>query len=176
MKSLKEQLQAYAAYHQSRSNKITHFFGVPLVTFSLFLCLSWIRFVQLPVFSITAASIFCVCVFVYYLWLDWMVALVQLPFNGVLLFLADRAAVLPFAESLCISAVSFIGGWAIQLAGHAIEGRRPALADNVLQALNAPLFLAVELLTFIGLRKDLLDSPEKRPPEGEISAAHSGHS
>ena len=44
MTSLKEQLVSYGAYHQDPRNKLTHFVGVPLVTFSLFLVLSWFRF------------------------------------------------------------------------------------------------------------------------------------
>ena len=34
MTSLRDQLSAYAAYHHDTRNKITHFFGVPLVTFA----------------------------------------------------------------------------------------------------------------------------------------------
>ena len=36
MKSLDEQVVSYAAYHRDPRNKLTHFFGVPLVTFALF--------------------------------------------------------------------------------------------------------------------------------------------
>ena len=43
MKSLAEQLAAYQAYHQDGRNKLTHFVGVPLVTFSIFLFLGWLR-------------------------------------------------------------------------------------------------------------------------------------
>ena len=46
---------------------------------------------------------------------------------------------------------TFVLGWIIQLVGHAIEGKRPALADNILQVFNAPLFLTVEVLASMGL-------------------------
>ena len=36
MKSLAEQLDAYAAYHHDRRNTITHFIGVPLVAFMVY--------------------------------------------------------------------------------------------------------------------------------------------
>ena len=36
MLSLSQQLHSYAAYHQDFRNKLTHFFGVPLVVFGLF--------------------------------------------------------------------------------------------------------------------------------------------
>ena len=77
MTSLKDQLVSYAAYHRDPRNKLTHFVGVPLVTFSLFLVLGWFRFVHVPDLPITGATIFFLVVFLYYLRLDWSVALLQ---------------------------------------------------------------------------------------------------
>jgi uncharacterized membrane protein YGL010W len=57
--------------------------------------------------------------------------------------------------SLSVFLTAFVLGWTIQLVGHAIEGKRPALADNLLQVFNAPLFLTVEALGRFGFRKDL---------------------
>ena len=107
---------------------------------------------------ITGATIFFLVVVLYYLRLDWSVALLQAPVNLVLLALADRAALLPFQTSLLIFLATFVGGWIFQLVGHAIEGRRPALADNVMQIFNAPLFLTVEVLFLFGLRQDLQET------------------
>jgi uncharacterized membrane protein YGL010W len=90
--------------------------------------------------------------------LDWPVALLRAPLNLVLLALADRAALLPFRESLLIFLTTFAGGWVFQLLGHVIEGRRPALADNLLQIFKAPLFLTVEVLFLFGLRQDLRET------------------
>jgi uncharacterized membrane protein YGL010W len=155
MTSLKDQLQSYGAYHTDPRNKLTHFIGVPLVAFSLFLVLGWFRFVHAPEWPITGATIFFLVVFLYYLRLDWSVALLQVPVNLLLLWLADRAAVLRFQQSLMVFVAAFVLGWVFQLAGHAIEGKRPALADNFLQIFNAPLFLAAEVLFLLGLRQDL---------------------
>jgi uncharacterized membrane protein YGL010W len=55
-----------------------------------------------------------------------------------------------------------IFGWIIQLTGHVFEGRRPALVDNLIQALMAPLFLIAEVMFFFGIRKDLEKNVEKR--------------
>src|SRR5438477_13084011 len=101
MRSLKEQMQSYGAYHKDPRNKLTHFFGVPLVTFSLFLFLSWFRFApagDVPMLS--GATIFCAVVFFYYLGLDVSVALLQAPFTLALLWVADRIAIWPFGESV----------------------------------------------------------------------------
>src|SRR5262249_5129105 len=155
MRSLAEQLGAYAAYHRDWRNKLTHFVGVPLVTFALLLFLGWLRFVHAPDVPFTGATLFYLVVFLYYLRLDWGIALLQAPFNLALLVLADRVALWPFASSLAVFAAAFVAGWAVQLPAHALEGRRPALADNLLQIFNAPLFLTIELLLLAGFRRDL---------------------
>jgi uncharacterized membrane protein YGL010W len=155
MKSLQQQLDAYAAYHHDPRNKLSHFFGVPLVTFALFVFLGWFRFVTAPELPLlSGAGLFYLVVFVYYLCLDWFLALLQAPVSMALLWLADRVAVGPFPESLLVFLAAFLGGWLIQLLGHALEGRRPALADNFLQIFNAPLFLTVEMLLLLGIRRE----------------------
>src|SRR5262249_47256276 len=122
MKSLSEQIASYASYHRDARNKLTHFFGVPLVTFSFFLCLGWIRLTDSCIL-LPAATIFCAVVVVYYLVLDWRIALCQAPVSLLLLWLADLAARLSFKESLATFGLTFVTGWLIQLLGHAFEGR-----------------------------------------------------
>jgi uncharacterized membrane protein YGL010W len=154
MKSLQEQMDSYAAYHRDLRNKLTHFVGVPLVTFSLFLFLSWFRFRyadNTPFLS--GAGVFFLVVFLYYLCLDLFVALIQLPITLALLYAADQVSLLDWPMSLGMFLGAFVGGWIIQLIGHAFEGKRPALVDNLSQIFNAPLFLTVELLLMLGIRK-----------------------
>lgn len=154
MKTLTEQMIAYSAYHRDFRNTLTHFVGVPAVVFAIFQFLAWFRFAPLAI-PLTAATLFFAGVFVYYLRLDWVLALLQAPVTLALLYLADRAAQLPFAESATTFGATFVGGWIFQLVGHVFEGRRPALTDNILQIFNAPLFLTVELLFLLGFRKEL---------------------
>jgi uncharacterized membrane protein YGL010W len=155
MLTLKQQMQSYGAYHRDPRNKLTHFFGVPLVTFSLFLFLGWFRLVHHEDLPITTATLFYLAVTVYYFRLDWSIALIQLPFTLTLLLVADWVAKQSLALSSSVFLAAFVLGWIIQLVGHVIEGRRPALADNLLQVFNAPLFLTVEALALLGYRKDL---------------------
>jgi len=166
MRSLREQMQSYGAYHKDPRNKLTHFVGVPLVMFALFLFLGWFRFVHAPELPITVATLFYLGVSIYYLRLDYRIALLQLPFSLTLLWLADWAARLPFGPSLTVFLATFVVGWIFQLAGHAIEGRRPALADNLLQIFNAPLFLTVEALALLGFRRDLSESGSPGEAQG----------
>ena len=66
---------------------------------------------------------------------------------------------------------TFLGGWAVQLVGHVIEGRRPALTDNLLQVFNAPLFLTAEVLWFLGFRQDLRGPDGLGQPAGPAGPA-----
>jgi uncharacterized membrane protein YGL010W len=170
MLTLKQQMQSYGAYHRDPRNKLSHFFGVPLVTFSLFLFLSWFRFVHPEVLPITVATLFYLGVTIYYLRLDWRIALIQLPFTLVLLLLADWVAKQSMRLSFSMFLGAFVLGWIIQLVGHALEGSRPALADNILQVFNAPLFLTVEALALSGFRRDLTE-PEPGPAAEPVQTA-----
>jgi uncharacterized membrane protein YGL010W len=160
MKTLREQLHSYAAYHHDWRNKITHFVGVPLVTFSIFVPLGWLRFAPDPELPITGATVFYLVVLGYYLALDWKLAIVQAPVTVIILWLADQVSLLPFSTSVAIFLATFMVGWIIQLLGHVFEGKRPALADNIWQIFNAPLFLTVELLNLFGKPKDALPKEE----------------
>ena len=148
MKSMTDQMAAYGAYHRNFWNRFTHFFGVPIVVFSIFVPLGWFRFAPADI-PLSAAAVFYFFVFIYYVKLDWVVALFQAPTTLAILCAADWASRLPFRDSLAIFGATFVGGWALQLLGHWFEGRRPALADNVLQIFNAPLFLTAEVLHFL---------------------------
>jgi len=104
---------------------------------------------------LSGALLFALGVFLYYVRLDWKVALLQMPIALTLLYFADKASLLPFKESFLVFLATSVGGWVIQLVGHVFEGKRPAFADNLLQIFNAPLFLTVEVLLLLGFRKDL---------------------
>ena len=90
MKPLADQLAAYSAYHHDPRNTVTHFVGVPLVIFGLFVPLGWLRFVHAADIPYTGATLFYVVVFIYYLCLDWQVALLQAPFTLTLLVLSEK--------------------------------------------------------------------------------------
>jgi uncharacterized membrane protein YGL010W len=160
MTSLPAQLGSYAAYHRDRWNRLTHFVGVPLVAFALLLALSWLRFAPAPELPLSGGVLFYVGSLLYYFVLYWRMARVQLVVTLPLLIAAEWVARMPFEVSVVVFAAAFVGGWAFQLLGHAIEGRRPALTDNLLQVFNAPLFLTAEVLVGLGYRSDLRGAAE----------------
>jgi uncharacterized membrane protein YGL010W len=149
--AFEEKMLSYSDYHRDPRNKLTHVFGVPLVVFALFQAMAWFRF-TLTDAPISLATVFWASVMLYYLKLDWVVALLQAPVTLALLWGAERAAALPAGLSVAVFLAAFIGGSLIQLLGHKFEGRKPALVDNFTQIFNAPLFLVCEALFLLGMR------------------------
>lgn len=155
-----EQMAMYSAYHRDPRNRATHFIGIPAIALSLLVMLAW-----LPMGPVNAAVLFLLVVALLYLWLDWRVAIPTIAFYVVVYVVAEWIAGLGRAVAWSAVAVLFIGGWVFQLAGHAFEGRRPALVDNLFQALVAPMFLTAETMFALGLRRDLETEMEARWPK-----------
>ncbi len=162
MQRLSKLVLDYAAYHRDFRNTLTHFVGVPIVVYSLFVPMAWFKFrhSDLP---ISAATVFFAVTMMSYLRIDWVVAICVAPISGALLYAAEETAKLPFAESLTVFVASFVVGWLVQLLGHYFEGRKPALTDNLMQVFNAPLFLVVEIFFVLGLKADLKAEVQKLP-------------
>lgn len=164
MKTIEERMAGYAAYHQNPKNKLTHFFGVPMVYYSPLIPIGWIRF-ELAGLDLSLAWIVFGLVMIWYYTLDVSLATIMLVISLPIVMLCNHLAKLPFQESLTIFLVVKILGWIIQLLGHYFEGRRPALVDNLLQALMAPLFLIAEVLFFFGMRKEFEQVVQKKVSE-----------
>jgi uncharacterized membrane protein YGL010W len=151
MKTLEQQMAFYAAYHRNPWNRLTHFIGVPVIIFSIFVALSWLR-VPVAGFEVTAAMLFIAIVLAYYFVLDVPLALGMTAFVLPVLYAGDLVARMPWQTGLAVFLATFIGGWILQLVGHVFEGRKPALTDNLFQIFVAPIFLAAEVAFALGLR------------------------
>ncbi len=162
MKSLDEQMSIYAAYHRDRRNKATHFVGVPAIVFAILIPMSWVEIGA----GVTLAHVFVVAVLAYYFMLDALLALATVVAVTALLYAAESAAAKGAASGWIWFGTFFAGGWALQLVGHAFEGRKPALADNVFQIFIAPIFLVAEIFFACGLKRDVLKKVEARLSQG----------
>ena len=158
MKSLDEQMSIYAAYHRDRRNKATHFVGVPAIVFAILIPMSWVEIGA----GVTLAQVFVVAVLAYYILLDAQLALATMVAVGGLLYAAESVAAMGAASGWIWFGIFFAGGWAFQLVGHAFEGRKPALADNLFQIFVAPIFLVAEVFFALGLKHDVRKKIEER--------------
>jgi uncharacterized membrane protein YGL010W len=169
MKSIEQQMATYAAYHQDARNKATHFVGVPVIVLALFIPLAWLRF-DVGGVALSAAMLFAAAVLVYYFILDVPLALAMLVVFAVLAWIGERIAMLGAVAGWSWFAVLFVGGWILQLVGHLYEGRRPALADNLLQIFVAPIFLCAEIFFALGYKPGLQSSVQQRARQLRASA------
>jgi uncharacterized membrane protein YGL010W len=138
--------------------KLTHFIGVPAIIFAILIPLSRISVGD----GVTLAHLLVAAVLAYYFLLDVPLALATAVPTGALLFAARLASETGTASGWTWFGVFFAGGWIFQLAGHAFEGRRPALADNLFQIFVAPLFLVAEVFFALGFKRDVLEKVEAR--------------
>ena len=169
MQTLEQQMGFYAAYHQDARNKATHFVGVPMIIFGLFVALGWAR-IEVGGVPLTAAMLLAAVVLAWYFVLDAPLALAMLAVNGVLLYLADLVSRQPVGTGLAWFLVFFGGGWVIQLIGHVYEGRKPALVDNLFQIFVAPIFLAAEAFFALGYKPALHAAVQQRARELRAAA------
>ena len=161
MKTLEDQMSFYAAYHQDARNKATHFVGVPVIVFSLMIPLGWLR-ADIGGFTVSAALVATALLLLYYLLLDVPLGLATAAVFGLMLWGAEPLSQAAFGASLAWFVVLFVGGWALQLWGHAFEGRKPALVDNLFQIFVAPIFLAAEAFFALGYKPKLHEEVQRR--------------
>ena len=161
MKTLEDQMCFYAAYHQDSRNKATHFIGVPTIILALFVPLAWLRFDAGGV-EITGAMLFAAVVLAYYFMLDVPLALAMSVVVAALIWLGDLLARQGTAAGWAWFGALFVGGWILQLVGHAFEGRKPALADNLFQIFVAPIFLCAEVFFALGYKPRLHQAVQER--------------
>ena len=174
MQSASDMLGTYAAYHQDARNRLTHYFGIPLIVFSILMLLSLL---QIPVgsFNLDAADLLVIVICAWYLRMDLRLGLVTLAFIVPMLIVAGHLADSLTSTQLSVwIGVTFIGGWALQLLGHYYEGRKPALADNLLQIFSGPLFVIAELLFALGLRKQLSSDIQQTAARVDIVLREAG--
>jgi uncharacterized membrane protein YGL010W len=169
VKTLEEQMATYAAYHQDARNKATHFVGVPLIMLALLVPLSWPT-IDFFGFKITAAMLLAAALLAYYFVLDLALAVAMLAVLGALIWLAELIAAGGAARGWSWFGALFVGGWILQLVGHAFEGRRPALVDNLFQIFVAPVFLCAEIFFALGYKGRLQEAVQRRAMEMRTAA------
>ncbi|MDP1601806.1 MAG: DUF962 domain-containing protein [Legionella sp.] len=164
MKTFIEQAHFYAEYHQKKETLYTHLIGIPLIILSLMIFLGFFQLIVPGVIATTLASIGTLVLFIYYLRLNWQLALLFAPILVLLLWISSLVSYAgPTAFALWTFIIVFILGWGLQFVGHMIEGRKPALIDNATHALVAPLFLTAEVCFMLGRMQTLKEQVHGTP-------------
>jgi uncharacterized membrane protein YGL010W len=145
------QMAMYASYHRDARNRATHFIGIPAIVFSLLVPLAFVRF-DVGGTIISLALVVAAAVLALWLTLDIAIGAAMALILFPMWLAAEWIAGLDRLTGWIVFAVFFVGGWAFQLVGHVYEGKRPALLDNLFQALIGPMFLMAEVFGWLGLR------------------------
>ena len=140
MKSLEQWFEAYGESHRNHTNKITHWFCVPLVTFSV-LGLLWAVHWSLAI-AIMAVALF------FYIRLSVPLTLAMLVSTGIMLFIISllESALVPLSLGI------FIIAWIFQFIGHHIEGKKPSFFQDVQFLLIGYLWVIAFLFRRLGIK------------------------
>jgi len=158
-------LTGYAAAHQHPVNIAVHLVGIPVIMLGVFIALSTVN-VEINDFSFNLAQLAVVGLFVFYLTLDRIFALVFLLAAWPIAMLAGWIAESPALPSFRIATIAFFGGYLAQFVGHAVEKSAPVVLKHPVQAnLAAPFFTIVEIFKLAGLREALFDQVQARIAE-----------
>jgi uncharacterized membrane protein YGL010W len=164
-----DMLCGYAAAHRHPFNVAVHLVGIPVIMLGVFIAFSRIS-VEINGFSLNLAQVTLVALFFFYLTLDVIFALVFLALAIAVAWFAALVAAQPPAVAWTASAGAFLGGYALQFVGHAVERSPPVIFRHPVQAnLAAPFFIVVELFSLAGLRKSLFDAVQARINRAEVS-------
>jgi len=152
MKSAIEQLSTYKSVHLNKQNIKTHFFGIPMIIWSIAVLLGLLKFEFMGV-VVSLTTVVGVVVAIYYVALSRPLSLMAILIFGPLVYSANV-----FAEtqnSWMIAIAVFVVGWILQFIGHAYEKAKPAFVDDLNQLFIGPFFLISEIYFALGLGKQL---------------------
>ncbi len=157
-----DMLVGYASAHQHPVNIAVHLVGIPIIMLGIFIPMTWFS-IELINIELNLAQITIIAMFIFYLTLDWIFAIVFLIFAIAVAELAAMLGSYPQSTALIIAAAAFFGGYAAQFIGHAIEKSMPVLLKHPIHAnLAAPFFTIVEVFKLLGLREALFIDVQKR--------------
>lgn len=155
-------LVGYASAHQHPVNIAVHLIGIPTIMLGVFIPLTWFS-VDVAGMPINLAILTVIAMFLFYLTLDRIFAIVFFVFAIGIALLAAKLGSYPQPIAAIIAASAFFGGYAAQFIGHAIEKSTPVLVKHPVQAnLAAPFFTIVEVFKLLGLRDDLFFEVQQR--------------
>jgi uncharacterized membrane protein YGL010W len=146
--NLKKSFPFYGAYHRDGLNQALHVAFVPAI-FST--ALSFVS--RVPLFGgVTLADAAAVFYGSSFIVMEPLAGLLYAPVIAGLWY----AGTTFFAANPQLAIGIHVAGWLAQFAGHAYEGRKPALLDNLPQSLHAAVFFVwLEVLFALGYKPQL---------------------
>ena len=146
MQQIEALFDDYGSHHTTAGNKLFHRLGIPMIMLTLIGMLTRVVLVETSGFRLDAAMILIALSTIYYLTLEWRLALAMLVVS-VLFYFAGAA--LPMS----VNAALFILGWIFQFIGHSVyEKRQPAFMRNMVHLLVGPLWILNDVVPVVRRR------------------------
>lgn len=151
-------LKDYATSHQNKTNKLIHWFCVPIIFFSVYGLLSSIpSYVMASFFPetvqpwVTYGNFALIFVLIYYFRLSVPIGIGMLVFAALCVlgvYFIEQSAIQLWLASVIIFAVGWIG----QFIGHAIEGEKPSFFKDLQFLLIGPAWVISFILKSLNIK------------------------
>lgn len=139
MRKIDSLLWEYGESHQTRFNKIIHYFCVPAIFFSIIGLLAAIPTggilkdtvsIELSPY-LHLGTLVILLGLIYYLRLSLLLFMGMLVFSVLVLFGVNAIATLDFAPLWAIMLAIFVVAWIVQFIGHNHEGKKPSFLKDI---------------------------------------------
>ena len=126
----------YGKYHKNKTNKLIHWFCVPIIMFTIFGLLSLTNFTYL--------NIFIVLSLLFYIRLSIRISIGMLFISMIFYYAVikiDESQLFTNSQLGIVYSSIFISAWIGQFIGHKIEGKKPAFFTDLQFLLIGPIWL-----------------------------------
>ncbi|MGB3385192.1 MAG: Mpo1-like protein [Marinomonas sp.] len=175
MKTMLEHLSQYAFYHQDKRNVATHFIGIPMIVVGITALLARPHF-SLFDLDLTPAILIAIASGVFYIKLDLVIGIMMSLLLALSVWIANALAAQSTQTWLIAAIGLFVVGWVFQFIGHYFEGKKPAFVDDITGLIIGPLFVFVECLFVLGLKREWEEKIDifcrKKNRENALSVTH----
>jgi uncharacterized membrane protein YGL010W len=134
---MQQLLNEYGQSHQNRTNKLIHYFAVPVIFWTVTAML-WSVKLPTPVYNLAIVATGLAAI--YYISKDLVIALQMIVFTALCLLLNQwlENQGLPL---LYIAIGLFVAAWIFQFIGHHIEGKKPSFFKDLQFLLVGPAWI-----------------------------------
>jgi uncharacterized membrane protein YGL010W len=146
----------YAESHRNSTNKLIHWFCVPLIFWTILGFISYIPTpnIYLKYFGfLSIASFIALClVTTFYFRLSWRIAVIMIIVMLLMEHFVSYANVKLGTQSWILFLSVFVITWILQFIGHKIEGKKPSFLKDLQFLLIGPIWLLSFVLKKAGIR------------------------
>lgn len=153
-------LNEYGESHQTKLNRIIHYFCVPAIVLSI---IGLLAAIPTPAFIINLfpdslaayahfGSIFLLIASIYYLRLSFVLFLVMLVYSVIVLWLINVISQADIMPLWAFMTIIFVISWIIQFYGHNHEGKKPSFIKDVQFLLIGPAWTTSHLFEALNIK------------------------